>query len=264
MRHFITVIICFWVLISGCSPSERGSEPLRILSLSAAATGILYDLGVPPVAIDEYGLIAVKDSSSAVIGKGSLVSREKIVELNINCVILWEYQKSLASDLRKRGIQIIPLSPFRLRDYPLLVKQLGDLTGKHVESEQMIAAFQQKMSAFSDTGKKIPVYFELYGSFQSAGEESYIGDLLSCSGGVPLTRKTGIISAEKVLKSDPAVIFYVDNAGSLSEIRKRPGFSRLSAVKNNRIYAIPRRLITEGIAPDEAISLLRKYILTEK
>ena len=78
-----------------------------------------------------------------------------------------------------------------------------------------------------------------------------------------MNQKTGLVSAENLLEHKPEIIFYVEGHGSVDEIRNRPGFSQFPAVRNNRIYAVPRRMITEGIAPLEAVEFFRNQIVKE-
>ena len=78
-----------------------------------------------------------------------------------------------------------------------------------------------------------------------------------------LNKKTGLISSEKLLEHQPEIIFYVEGFTSEEEIIKRPGFSGFPAVKNKRIYAVPRLLVTEGLAPLEAIRFFRNHISKE-
>ena len=263
MKFFLFLSIV--AFLTGCSRVNNDSgQPEKILSLSAAATKILYDLGVPPVAIDEYGKIAAGEPLPEIIGKGNAVSREKIAGLRIDHVILWSYQNDASANFRNLGIKVTEIAPFRLKDYPVLVRRLGALTGKEKRAEELCSAFQKQLSAIPKPAKMRNVYFELYGPFKSVGEESYAGDLLSRAGGIVMNRKTGLISSENLLAHQPEIIFYVEGHGSAEEIRKRPGFSQFPAVQNNRIYAVPRRLITEGIAPLEAIGFFRNHIIREK
>ena len=262
MKYFL-LLLCL-ILVAGCSRSENISgKPEKILSLSAAATQILYDLGVPPVAIDKYGMIAVGEPAPEVIGKSSAVSREKIAELGIDCVILWNYQTDAVRNFREKQLQVIEIETFRLQDYPALVRRLGALTDKTEKAEALCAAYQKKLSAISKPEQMRNVYFELYGPFKSVGSESYVGDLLAMAGGCVMNRRTGLVSAENLLAHKPEIIFFVQGNGSADEIRNRPGFSQFPAVRNNRIYAVPRRVITEGIAPLEAVEFFRNQIVKE-
>ena len=262
MKHFL-LLLCL-ILLARCSRGEKVSgKPEKILSLSAAATRILYDLGVPPAAIDKYGVIASGEPVPEVIGKSSAVSREKIAELGVDCVILWNYQTDAVRNFREKQIQVVEIEPFRLRDYPALVRRLGALTDKNEKAEALCAAYQKKLSSIPKPEKMRNVYFELYGPFKSVGAESYAGDLLAMAGGCVMNQKTGLVSAENLLAHKPEIIFYVEGHCSADEIRKRPGFSQIPAVRNNRIHAVPRRMITEGIAPLEAVEFFRNQIVKE-
>ena len=262
MKHFL-LLLCL-IFFVGCSRNEKVSaKPEKILSLSAAATQILYELGVPPVAIDKYGEIAAGEPKPEVIGKSSAVSREKIAELGIDCVILWNYQTDAAGKFRESKLQVVEIEPFRLKDYPSLVRRLGTLTDKKQRAEEICAAYEKKLSLIPKPEKMRNVYFELYGPFKSVGEESYAGDLLAMAGGCVMNRKTGLVSSENLLAHQPEIIFFVEGYGSADEIRKRPGFSQFPAVKNNRIHAVPRRFVTEGVAPLEAVEFFRKQIVKE-
>ncbi len=262
MRWFFLLLLLLFSV--GCAPERKEKKvPEQILSLSCAATKILYDLESPPAAIDEYGLIAAGSPAPQVIGKGSLVSREKMAELGIDCVVLWYYQKDAAELFRKKGLRVIELQPVRLKEYPSLLQIMGDLTGKQEKAFSLQQRFLKELESLSPSGKEKKVYFELYGPMQSVGRESYTGDLLSYSGGTVLSEKTGLVSIENLLSFQPEIIFYVEGYGSGEMIRNRPGFSNLPAVKNGRIYGVPRRLITEGVAPLEAIQFFRKILSEE-
>jgi iron complex transport system substrate-binding protein len=259
MRLLLFTILA--LIVCGCSPEkEPTGSPRKILSLSAAAAGILTKLGVPPTAIDSYSEIAAGSPCPPVIGKGSAVSREKPTEFGIDCVILWSYQEDAATLFRKAGLRVETLPQLRLETYPDLVRKLGNLTGKHAEAEAICRKFESFCSCIELQKQEIPVYFELYAPWKSAGRESYIGDLLRASGGVPISRKTGLISTETLLSFQPEVIFFAEGETTPEQIAKRPGFSGIPAVKNGRIYSVPRRLITEGLAPEEAVDYFRTHL----
>jgi ABC-type Fe3+-hydroxamate transport system substrate-binding protein len=178
-------------------------------------------------------------------------------------VILWNYQTDAVRNFRENQLQVIEIEPFRLRDYPALVRRLGALTDKNEKAEALCAAYQKKLSSLPKPETMRNVYFELYGPFKSIGAESYAGDLLAMAGGRVMNQKTGLVSAENLLAHKPEIIFYMEGHGSAEEIRNRPGFSHFPAVRNNRIHAVPRRMITEGIAPLEAVEFFRNQIVKE-
>ena len=258
IRIFFLAAVLFFAGCRRAKTVDSGSPV--ILSLSAAATWILTELGSPPAAIDSYGVIAAGETVPPVIGKGSAVSRENLAEYGINCAVIWEYQKDANHLFRSCGIRVVELPRFRLKDYPAMILRLGALTGKKKKAEELCDKFERFRSGLKESGESVPVYFELYAPWKSAGSESYIGDLLSVSGGRAVSRKTSLINTEFLMAEAPEIIFYVEGFGSAEEISSRPGFSELPAVKRGRIYSVSRRLITEGIAPEEAILFLRRHL----
>lgn len=258
---FISIFFVILIL-SGCSPAPEKGTPAfspKILSLSAAATGILMQLDFPPVAIDEYGIPAAGDEALPVVGKGSAVSMEKVTELGCNTAILWYYQKDVARMFRNSGLQVFELPAIRFSSYPDLIRRIGLLTGKIQEAEELCRKFEH-LRQDPGKGEKIPVYFELYAPWKSAGEESYIGDLLSVAGGKPISRKSGLLNAEYILEQNPEVIFFVEDFISPEQMEKRPGFREISAVKNHRLYPVPRRFVMEGVALEEAVSFFKEKL----
>ena len=263
-RFHLTLSLCFLLLNAMTPPAANAeTEPLRILSLSAAATHILTALGHPPAAIDQYGLIAAGDNPPPVLGRGSAVSLEKITELQINCVILWHYQRDSEPLFRSRGLQVLQIQPLRLHTYPELLSRLGKLTGKKERAAELCAKFKEDLQSLSDqqpARRPIRVYFELYSEWKAVGNQSFPGDLLRVSGGLCPVEKTSLLSPESILEFSPEVVFYIDGSADPMELARRPGLSRSAAVRTRRIHAVDRRLITEGLAILEAIDFFQQKL----
>jgi iron complex transport system substrate-binding protein len=254
--------LLLFLLAVGVCGAEPVKKPERILSLSAAATHIMTRLGSPPAAIDEYGKIAAGKNMPPVIGKGSAVSQEKIVDLNIDAAIIWYYQVALAKVLQTKGIRVETVGSTRLSGYPGLIRQIGKLTGRHPEAEKLAAEFKTKLKtvAANSTSKPVRVYFELYSEGKCSGDQTYLGDLVRAAGGQNIVDKNGLISLETVIEKSPEVIFYIEGFGKPKEIAARPGISSTPAAKNKRIYPVNRRLVVEGLAPLEAIKYFKSHM----
>lgn len=261
MRWFLLLLLL--VLLPGCAPEKAEKKPERILSLSAAATHILTRLGTPPAAIDEYGRIAAGKNPPPVIGKGSAVSLEKIAELRIDCAVLWYYQTDAEKLFRSKGIRVEKIAGApRLSGYAELIRKLGKLTGKEAAAEKLALEFEaaRKTLPVPETGIPQRVYFELYSVGKAVSDESYIGELIRASGGRCIVRRTGLAGMETVVEAAPETIFYVEGFGDAKEIASRPGFASFPAVRNGKIFAVPRRLIVEGAAPLEAIAYFKQKL----
>ena len=255
-RYFLIFGAIF--LLCGCS--KRGEAPAerRIASLSAAAAVILNKLGTPPAAVDQYSAV-VAVPSTPVIGKGTALSVEKLLELRINTLIVWSYQKNALEYLKRYGIELIEVTPCRISDFPELVRKLGEVTGKRKKAAEIIAGYQKifdRTASFS--GKKKSVYFELYTRNRGAGDESFIGDLIRAAGGESILKKSSLTGTEYIVKKNPEVIFFVENFSTRDEIMKRSGFAAVEAVKRNAVFPVPRELLIEGACLCEAVEYLRK------
>jgi ABC-type Fe3+-hydroxamate transport system substrate-binding protein len=241
---------------------EKQNYPRRILSLSAAATHILTQLGQPPVASDKYGKIAAGKKMPPVIGRGSAISQEKLAELAIDCVVLWYYQNAVSELFTSKGLRVEKVPAVRLVNYPRLIMKLGVLVNKSKTAEIYCNDFKEKLKKITKTAtavdkKPLRVYLELYSKGKCAGDESYAGDLVRAAGGCCINKKTGLLSAETIIEEAPEVIFYIKGFGRPEEIALRPGFAGTPAVKNGKLYPLERRLITAGLAPLEAIKYLK-------
>ena len=255
----IIFILCL-LSISSWLKGETKSHPRRILSLSAAATHILTQLGQPPAAIDKYGKIGAGRKTPPIIGKGSALSQEKLVELAIDCVVLWYYQNDAAELFRRKGLRVEKVPTIRLANYPQLIMTLGALVNRSEKAEILCNDFKEKFKTITKKSvakKPLRVYLELYSKGKCAGDKSYAGDLVRAAGGRCITPKTGLISTEMVIESEPEVIFYIKEFGKPEEIKARPGFANTPAVKKGKLYPLERRFITAGLAPLEAIKYLK-------
>jgi iron complex transport system substrate-binding protein len=91
----------------------------------------------------------------------------------------------------------------------------------------------------------VRVYFEVSADpLMAMGAGSYVGDLITLAGGKNIVRDLGgeypQISPEFIVAMDPQVIILshaANPARALEEVRRRPGWGNLSAVREGRVYA---------------------------
>ena len=103
---------------------------------------------------------------------------------------------------------------------------------------------------------------ELYSQWKSPANDGYIGEILNYAGGklAPGGQGKGTVSPEAVAMAMPEIIFFVEGFGSVEELAARSALRNTPAVKNQRIYAIPRRLVCEGVAPEELLKFFSDKI----
>ncbi len=252
-------LICFVAVTTSLFAAE-----VRILSLCTAASDILIRTGQKDKlkAIDLYGQIVPGTEDIPVIGRGATVSLEKITAMGITHVIIWDYQSEMERVLP--NLTIIKLPPVRIANYGEVVRTLCKLTGAEEAGEELITEFR-KLTALPEnsSAKKPKVYVELYSRFKTGGRDSYINDLVTLAGGENIAlqvTESGTINAEYVVAQAPDVIIFVENFTVVADMQRRPGFSEVPAVKNNRIYSVSRKIFIAGLDPADAVRTLRKLI----
>jgi iron complex transport system substrate-binding protein len=111
--------------------------------------------------------------------------------------------------------------------------------------ETMKAEIETLRKTGADIQQKRTVYFEISPApdMVTLGRKTYLHEMIEIAGGINIfENEEGIIfpSAEIVIEKNPDVILtnvdYTENV--LAEIRSRPGFDRVGAVRENRIFLI--------------------------
>ena len=271
--HFFHSLRRAWLLLSllaalsRAAATESGTPPRRILSTTTAGTALLIELGAASelAAIDRYGKIVPGTEHAAEVGRGSALSAERVLLLEIDLAVIWYYQHSLQSLFRRMNIPTFIVPPLRCDNYPDVVEALGKRIGRAQKAAEIAARFRRLIRELEQNApaRRTRVYLELYSPCRSAGNESYAGDLLRLSGGenvVSSLQRSGTVSAEAIIHGDPEVIFVVDGFTSPDELVKRSGWGEISAVRNRRVFTIDRKYLVPGYDPAGAIREMSRLL----
>lgn len=271
--HFFHSLRRAWLLLSllaalsRAAATESGTPPRRILSTTTAGTALLIELGAASelAAIDRYGKIVPGTEHAAEVGRGSALSAERVLLLEIDLAVIWYYQHSLQSLFRRMNIPTFIVPPLRCDNYPDVVEALGKRIGRAEKAAEIAARFRRLIRELEQNApaRRTRVYLELYSPCRSAGNESYAGDLLRLSGGenvVSSLQRSGTVSAEAIIHGDPEVIFVVDGFTSPDELVKRSGWGEISAVRNRRVFTIDRKYLVPGYDPAGAIREMSRLL----
>lgn len=264
--HFFHSLRRAWLLLSLlaalplAAATESGTPPRRILSTTTAGTALLIELGAAGelAAIDRYGKIVPGTEHAAEVGRGSALSAERVLLLEIDLAVIWYYQHSLQNLFRRMNIPTFIMPPLRCDNYPEVVEALGKRIGREAKAAEIAGNFRRLIRELEQNApaRRTRVYLELYSPCRSAGNDSYAGDLLRLAGGknvVETLKRSGPVSAEAIIHGDPEVIFVVDGFTAPDELARRSGWSEISAVRNHRIYKIDRKYLVPGYDPAGAI-----------
>ncbi|PIP41564.1 hypothetical protein CO110_07370 [Candidatus Desantisbacteria bacterium CG_4_9_14_3_um_filter_40_11] len=207
---------------------------------------------------------------------------EKIISLNPDLIIIYDSadsQGKYSEVFEKRGLPYAAFCTAESVDFGLKqIKRLGILLGKKKEAEKLVNRLKleiDKMAVqISSKAKNRPlVYYWWYGSGNGTyGKRAVLNELINVAGGINLAgefdKQWFEISPEYVISRNPDVIiisYYQEDQReeSVKEIKTRPGFSQVKAVKNNQIYTINGSSLHSPLLFPEALRNLAEFIHPE-
>ncbi|MDD3724479.1 MAG: ABC transporter substrate-binding protein [Bacteroidales bacterium] len=224
--------------------------PKRIISLSPAITELVFELE------SGYKLIGrtdfcnyPKDSVKNIPTVGGInnASIEMIISLKPDLVITSSvFTKSMSQTIQNAGIQIIslPEKPEIQGLYETL-NTLGKILDKEEKSKEIIDNFKASLNNITSSrinkSIKPKVYYVIQygvGGDFSAGENTFINEIIELSGGENIAKKTKnwSFSKEEIFANQPDYIF-LRKEDSAQFVKTHP-YNTLNAVKNKRVYGI--------------------------
>jgi cobalamin transport system substrate-binding protein len=228
------------------------AQPTRIVSLMPAVTETLFALGVGGDVVGKAQdvLLYPPEASSVpdfeAFNNGAVnVDVEKIVAAKTDLVIAggdFGTPADTIKQLRDLGIPVIvvyaPNVTGVLADNMLIGTAVGKVAQAAAMNAQMQAAFDAVKAAVASAPKPA-VYYEI-GDGYAPADKSFIAEMITDAGGTPLTTGSTTdwsLPAEKLIAANPDIILLADGS-SVADAVKRPGWSTMNAVKNNRVKTI--------------------------
>lgn len=236
------------------------AEPAKIVSLTPAATEILFELGAGDRLVGKVEDFTPFPEAAAKVpdvAKFGSVDVEKIVSLGTELVIAggnnFNPPESI-KQLRDLGVPVLvifaPDVAGALKDIELIGKAVGNPDGATAINADITAAMDAVKAATAGQ-TAIRTYYELDASSGFFGPApDYFGtEMIKIAGGDPLTSGTaGVyqIEAEQILSFDPEVILLGDAAYGVTadQVIARPGWDTLTAVKNGDVRPIDDVIVT--------------------
>lgn len=232
---------------------EIGTEPKRIVSLSPGNTEILFALGLDDqiVGVSDYCNYPAKAKEKQKVGGFATVSIEKVVSLQPDLVLATGgVQLRTVDRLEELGIKTLVVSPKTVEDILKDIELVGKITNKNNEAVSLVEEMTNRIrfvrSATWQLKSTPRVYYEIWHSpLMSTGQGTWINELIDLAGGKNIFSDSSdpypIISSELVIERDPEIIIikrgYMGGIAK-EDIERRPGWSRITAVKTGRIYEI--------------------------
>jgi iron complex transport system substrate-binding protein len=214
----------------------------RLGSLDALVACTRYCLQAVP-ALRPLGLPVVHDSWS--------VRTDELLPLRPDLVIASvPYRNESLAAILKAGVPVLALAPHSLADIEQDIRLVAAVAGVPERAEVLIQLMRRSIAEVREQTAGLPgkpvVYCEEWGK-PLIHSQLWVKELVEAAGGVFAGEPGAVTSAEVVATADPDVIVAAwCGAGDrvpLEKVAARPGWERIGAVRQGRVYCIPDELL---------------------
>lgn len=241
----------------------------RIISLDTAHTENLFSLNLENEII---GVSKFDNYPLGVIDKKTYdyqLEPEKILEANPDLVLVTPFiereNPAFVKTLKRTGINVVSLYPVEFRSFSDYIRKLGQLTGKINTAEILIQSFCEEIEELEEITKnlnnKVNVFVETSEiGYKTVIEDSFAANAIRIAGGQSIAKdvvvtneKTfiGEFGFERIIENANEIDVYlsqrggVSSGGNIHSIEIRPGFDKIKALQNNRVYELSERLLSQ-------------------
>lgn len=240
------------------------TKPTRIVSLAPSVTEILFAIGAGPQMVGRTKFCNYPPEATSLPEIGGFsaksISVEAILALEPDLVVAGsKSQREVVSALEGQGIKVFVLAPETLSDIEIGILMLGEITG-NLQARDVAESMQARITEVTTKIKTIPsekrlrVFYEVWHEpLTTTTQSTFIGEVLMLAGAAnifgELEGTYPEVSAEQIFEMDPqAIVGPSSHSDQLSAqvISTRPGWDRLSAVKNGAVYIVDSEAISRA------------------
>ena len=260
------------------------AAPKKIVSMSPAATEIIYALGA------EASLAAVDKNADYPDGAKNFATKvdayepnvESITGLSPDLILIANDAGDIVSKLDSLNLPVLFIDIDKqvtsVDDVMEQITLMGKITGTSAKATTLVAGLEARVKKVTDGVASVPaasptkVYHELDSTFHSTSDATFIGDLYKIlklqniagdGGGTAYPQLT----QEAIIAANPGVIVLADEefGVTVDSVKARPGWSAIDAVKNDRIVGLDASIISRpGPRIVDALEALANDIYPER
>ncbi len=246
--------------------------PTRIVCLTEETTETLYLLGQGDriVGVSGYTVRPPEARAKPKISAFLNAKFDKIVALEPDLVLAFsDLQADLTAELVRRGLNVVTFNQRSVAEILQMIRMLGGLVGCQAAAEALADRLAAGLDAIRAAAAGFPrrprVFFEEWDDPLISGIR-WVEELVEIAGGAPIfpelarcgLAKDRIVDPADVARRDPEVVFasWCGKKVKKAAIVNRPGWDRVDAVRNDRIFEIKSTYIlqpgpaalTDGVA----------------
>ena len=216
--------------------------PQRIVALLPSLTETVCALGACErlVAVDDFSNWPARVLALPHVGGVDDARIESIVALAPDLVLLSSTARALPR-LEALGVPVLGLDLKTMGDAERVLRTVGRALGVQAEPvwQRIRAGITAAAATVPRTSRGVRVYVEVGGGF-AASASSHVGELLAQIGAANVVPgELGTVprlNPEFVVRADPQLL--VLPAGTLAEVRQRPGWARIGALRDGRVCVL--------------------------
>jgi len=240
------------------------ATPVRIVSLAPSNTEILAALGLLDRVV---GVTDVCDYPPEVknitrIGGYSAISTEKVAAVRPDLVIASDITpRETVNRLRELGLNVVIIAPRNIDDVLRDIRLVGTLTGKEEVAGPLATNLSARLATVGpgslSASRPSVAHVVWHDPLYVSGNDTLQDDVIVHAGGRNVFADRsgwGTVSLEEFLLKNPDVILVNGGGGMdasendviLKAFMTNPQYASLSAVKNNRVFAIDSDIISRS------------------
>jgi iron complex transport system substrate-binding protein len=195
---------------------------------------------------------------------------DKIAALEPDLILAFsDLQADLVAELIRRGLPVVTFNQRSVGEILQMIRMLGGLMGCQAKAERLADQLEAGLDGIREAAACLPkrprVFFEEWDEPLISGIR-WVEELVEVAGGDPIfpelaqcgLAKNRIVDPGEVARRDPDVVFasWCGKKMKKATIQNRPGWDRVGAVRNDRIFEIKSTYIlqpgpaalTDGVA----------------
>jgi iron complex transport system substrate-binding protein len=246
--------------------------PSRIVCLTEETTETLFLLGQGDrvVGVSGYTVRPSEARQKPKISAFINAKFDKIVALQPDLVLAFsDLQADLVAELIRRGLPVVTFNQRSIAEILQMIRMLGGLVGCQPEAEALADRLGADLERIRESASRFPrrlrAFFEEWDDPLISGIR-WVEELIEIAGADPIfpelagcgLARDRIVDPSEVARRDPEVIFasWCGKKMKKATIQNRPGWDRVAAVRDDRIFEIKSTYIlqpgpaclTDGIA----------------
>ena len=234
---------------------EVPDHPHRVVCLIPNVADIVYSLGAGAdvVAISDFTKYPKEALDKPSIGLPLNPSMETIVALHADLALGTGDLNTLefAGQLERLGIPVFMVDPHGIEGIYASILSIGSALNREPDAKTLVARLRTRVDTVKArvSGKpRVRAFMAIwYDPVMTIGKRAFISELIEAAGARSVTddiaQEWPEVSIETVVSRQPDALLFASGSGiTPEELKARPGWEDLKAVREGRIYYIDDRV----------------------